>query len=107
VISTISLWALAAMLQTPPAEKPLDIRVGIVAFEDFREEFERTEKLLTELSAAHDSPLRFKLAVGTYGDVAHWLRHELIDIAVVTPGPLVETVGGNGWKEGRHVAMGE
>src|SRR6266436_100908 len=98
MIGTISLLTLAVALQTPPAgntaEKPLDIKVGIVAFEDFRAESEQSEKLLAELAAAHDAPLHFKLAVGTYGDVAHWLKTGLIDVAVVTPGLFAEMAGG-------------
>lgn len=99
MISTMTVLALAALLQTSPAAAPqsaapLEIRVGIVAFEDFRGEFDRTEKLLTDLAAAHEAPLKFKLAAGTYGDVAHWLKQGFVDIAIVTPGMLVETLGG-------------
>src|SRR5262245_21052634 len=102
MIGTISLVSLAVVLQSPAAgiasEKPLEINVGIVAFEDFRAESEQSEKLLAELAASHDAPLHFKLAVGTYGDVAHWLKAGLIDVAVVTPGLFAgmsgdETVG--------------
>jgi hypothetical protein len=98
---TISLLSLAVALQAPFAakssDKPLEIRVGIVAFEDFREESDRSEQLLAELAKAHDTPMQFKLAVGTYGDVAHWLKTGLTDIAVVTPGLFVELAdGGSG-----------
>ncbi len=30
--------------------------------------------------------MRFQLAVGSYGEVLHWLDRELIDVAVLTPG---------------------
>jgi hypothetical protein len=53
---TTSLLSLVVALQMPPggksADKPLDIRVGIVAFEDFRGEFDHSEQLLAELAAA-------------------------------------------------------
>ena len=107
-MNSICVLALAAVLQTPPAEKqaerPLDIQVGVVAYEDFRDEFERAEKLLGELAAAHKAPLRFKLAAGTYGDVAHWLRHGMVDIAVVTPGLLAETFDGEADGDGVRLA---
>jgi predicted acylesterase/phospholipase RssA/ABC-type phosphate/phosphonate transport system substrate-binding protein len=94
----ISLLSLAAALQSPSdgvaPQKPPEIRVGIVAFEDFQNESERAEKLLAELAAASDKAIRFKLAVGTYGDVAHWLGTALIDVAVVTPGLYVEMARG-------------
>ncbi len=97
--SALLMILLATGGQAPaPADspaKPLEIRLGIVAFEDFREATERSEKLLVELAAASRVPLRFKLAVGTYGDVAHWLRQSFVDVAVVTPGLLVESVEGD------------
>src|SRR5689334_9320946 len=97
---TMALFTLAAALQAPSAgksaDKPLEIRVGIVAFEDFRDESDRWEQLLADLAAAHDTPLRFRLTVGTYSDVSHWLKTGLIDTAVVTPGLFVELKdGGN------------
>ena len=55
---------------------------------------ERAEKLLAEVAAASDDAVRFKLSVGTYGDVAHWLRTGLIDVGVVTPGLFVEMAHG-------------
>jgi predicted acylesterase/phospholipase RssA/ABC-type phosphate/phosphonate transport system substrate-binding protein len=109
MIGTISLLSLAVALQSPAAgnttEKPLEIKVGIVAFEDFRAESEQSEKLLTELAASHDGPLHFKLAVGTYGDVAHWLKTGLIDVAVVTPGLFAGMSGdGNVGAQMRYLA---
>jgi predicted acylesterase/phospholipase RssA/ABC-type phosphate/phosphonate transport system substrate-binding protein len=67
------------------AAPPTDVRVAIVAYEDFRQEFERFETLFAELSR-RDSGLRFRLAVGSYGDVLHWMDRGLIDMAVLTPG---------------------
>jgi len=97
VISALSSILLATACQSPPlagpSAKPLEIRVGIVAFEDFQGESERSEKLLAELSASHTTPVRFRLAIGTYGDVAHWLQKGLVDVAIVTPGLLIETGG--------------
>jgi predicted acylesterase/phospholipase RssA/ABC-type phosphate/phosphonate transport system substrate-binding protein len=94
MIWTISLLSLAAALQIPAAgsatQKPQEIRVGIVAFEDFRNESARSERLLAELTAASEVPVRFKLAVGTYGDLVHWLNAGLVDVAVVTPGLFAE-----------------
>jgi predicted acylesterase/phospholipase RssA/ABC-type phosphate/phosphonate transport system substrate-binding protein len=110
MIRTLSLLLLAAALQPPSDEaaprKPLEIRVGIVAFEDFRNESERAEKLLAELAAGSDVPVRFKLAVGTYGDMAHWLKAGLVDVAVVTPGLFMQMSqnGGDGAPIARYLA---
>ena len=67
------------------APPPIDVRVGIVAYEDFQQKFEHFEKLFAELSR-RDAGLRFRLAVGSYGDVLHWMDRGLIDLAVLTPG---------------------
>lgn len=81
---TSAVLVLAAAWPLQEAAPP-PIRVGIVAFEDFREEFERRREWLQKLAEKH-TPLRFQLAVGPYGDVEHWLRKGMIDVAVVTPG---------------------
>lgn len=69
-----------------------DVRVGIVAFDDFRGDFEQSRKLLSEISAIPGARLRFRVAIGTYGDVAHWLKHGLIDVALVSPGLFAESL---------------
>src|SRR5262245_8722568 len=60
------------------------VRVGGVAFGEGRTE--RSLQILRQVAAASESPLRFQVASGTYGDVAHWISKGHIDLAVVTPG---------------------
>jgi predicted acylesterase/phospholipase RssA/ABC-type phosphate/phosphonate transport system substrate-binding protein len=62
------------------------VRVGVVAFDDFPDGRDRISRLLADLSKSSTRPLRFRLAVGTYGDVEHWMAHGMIDVAFVTPG---------------------
>ncbi len=92
----------ALLLAVSPAASetaPIEVRVGIVAYEDFHEEYARFEEIFAAI-ARRDPAMRFKLAVGSYGHVLHWLDRQQIDVAVLTPGVfaglLVRT--GDSWK---------
>lgn len=100
-MSTIYCLAslLSALASAPSDTEPIDIRVGIVAYEDFQEEYIQFESIFAEFSR-RDPGMRFKLAVGTYGHVLHWLDRQQIDIAILTPGVfagLLTSDNGN-WK---------
>ena len=90
-----SVVLLLAAAVTPAAETPIDVRVGIVAFQDFHQERDRYERLFSDLSDSSQQPIHFRLATGTYGDVLHWIDGELIDVAVLTPGVFAETLKAN------------
>ncbi len=75
---------LSATFQPHPAAS-IDVRVGIVAYEDFRQESTEFERLLAEV-VKRDPELHFQLAVGSYGEVLHWLDRQQIDLAILTPG---------------------
>ena len=64
---------------------PMNVRVAVVAYEDFHAELEHFEHLFAELSR-QEPALHFQLAVGSYGDVLHWIDRRLVDLAVLTPG---------------------
>ncbi len=85
----ISLSLLTAILlsatSAQPAAASLEVRVGIVAYEDFHQEYSHFDRLFAEI--AHREPtMRFRLAVGTYGDVLHWIDRQQVDVAILTPG---------------------
>ena len=69
---------------------PPPVRIGVVAFEDFEGEFQRWNRLFAELPKEDESTLTFELAVGTYGDLLHWMDKGYVDIAVLTPGVFAE-----------------
>ena len=73
---TILRWPLFGALLTLAADT-VDVRIGVVAFADFRAEQNRFSARLGELSR-RDPKLRFQIAVGTYGDVLHWIRRRSI-----------------------------
>ena len=96
--ATLFVTALCCMLPSSQLDKaPIDVRVGIVAYEDFREEYRQFESIFAEFTR-RDPTLRFQLAVGSYGHVIHWLDRQQIDVAILTPGVfaglLAETPNG-------------
>lgn len=68
-----------------PAPQPTNVRVAIVAYEDFHTELEHFQQLFGELSR-QDPTLQFQLTVGSYGEVLHWIDRRIVDVAVLTPG---------------------
>lgn len=97
-----NLWRSAALvipLFAQPAHAqaaPRELRVGLVAYEDFDAEYRRWQRVFAAIGPKHEPPLRFRLAVGTYGDVLHWLRRDMVDMAVLTPGVFSEGLASAG-----------
>lgn len=83
-----------------PSPQSTNVRVAIVAYEDFHGEFKHFEHLFVELSQ-HDPALRFQLAVGSYGEVLHWIDRQLVDVAVLTPGAFASLLPSDGRQEPR------
>lgn len=69
----------------------VDVRVGIVAYEDFHGELEQFRQLFGDL-AERDPSFRYQLAVGSYNEVLHWMDRRLVDVAVLTPGVFASTL---------------
>ena len=63
----------------------IDVRVAIVAYEDFHHEVAQFEDIFAEVSR-RDPKFRFQIAVGTYDEVVHWIDLHHVDLAVLTPG---------------------
>jgi predicted acylesterase/phospholipase RssA len=58
----------------------------VVAFEDFDREYDKWEAVLADFGRRSNPPLKFQLAVGTYGDLLHWMDQQLVDVAILTSG---------------------
>ena len=95
ITAAVSVWltrpSLANQRDTDNEGQP--VRIGVVAFDEHGRDHERLYDVLRKVAAASKAPLRFQVARGTYGDVAHWMTQGQIDLAVVTPGlfPLGES----------------
>ena len=82
--------ALVAAYQTP--QQAIDVRLGVVAYQDLDRGIADLERLFDELNQSAGSPVRVRVALGTYGDVIYWLQKGLIDVALLTPGAFVEAM---------------
>lgn len=88
-----SLALLMVLLWASPAEAktPIVVRVGIVAVQNFESTYSKYEDMFSRLSTADSEyDITFMMAVGTYGEVMDWYGKKLIDVAVLTPGPVAE-----------------
>ena len=81
---TLTVW-LAVAASAELEDRVTITRVAVVAYEDFHGEFEQFGRVFADISR-RDPTMRFQLAVGSYGEVLHWLDRELVDVAVLTPG---------------------
>jgi len=82
----LGIFACLALLGCAGAAAAVNVRVGVVAFEDFDREYSKWERVLGDLGRGSDPALKFELAVGTYGDLLHWMDRELVDVAILTSG---------------------
>ncbi len=78
----------------PPHDTP--IRVAVVAYEDFQARLDHWQQILARIGSAGEARLEFRLAVGTYGDVLHWVEDAHVDVAVLTPGVFALTFSPDG-----------
>ena len=94
LLLTASLLALS-LVTGLPGQQPVtsggplqlkEVRLGVVAIDDFNAEEQKWSELLNKLSAGQSPPIRFRLAIGTYADVRHWLDEATVDVAVLPPG---------------------
>ncbi len=67
-----------------------EIRVGVVASEDFEAELARWRECFSSCEKTCGGRLKFQIAPGTYGDILHWMNEGLIDLAVATPAVFAE-----------------
>src|SRR5213079_2703596 len=90
-VSLLLLPSLAAVSPADAAHQPMTVRIGIVAYQNFYKLHDNYEQLFTALSKRPEArDVTFKFAVGTYSEVLDWYNNELIDVAILTPGPAAE-----------------
>lgn len=69
---------------------PIEVRLGVVVYEDMRSKFPYFTKIAEEMLNNPSQPFQIRYALGTYEEVLHWADEGLIDIAAVGPGVFVE-----------------
>ena len=80
LLSFTLCWLCSAAVGADPAT----LRVGILSFEDPEDLPHQLKLQATALQ--QNLHLRASFAVGTYGEMLHWLGNDLIDVAVVNSG---------------------
>ena len=90
-MSRLLLFFAVFGLVAVPARAEISVRVGIVAYEDFESELAHYERFFGGLTAK-DSEVSFQLAVGSYGEVLHWVDRQLVDLAILTPGVFASVI---------------
>lgn len=97
-VSCLKAFLLVLSL-TPQSAPGSRLRVGIVGYEDFHGEYAQFEAIFSGI-AERDPTMRFQLAVGSYGQVLHWLDRQQIDVGILTPGVFAQllTRAGDRWR---------
>ena len=70
------------LLGTLAVAQPTHLRVGVLFFQDEDDPLAR----LSELAQSLPDELKTSFAIGTYGELAHWLQNGMVDVAVINPG---------------------
>ncbi len=94
-LTAAAIPAVSAETSASPGATAANIRVGIVASEDFDAEFARWRECFSSCSAASGGRLDFQIAPGTYGDILYWMNEGLIDLALATPAVFAENQAGS------------
>ena len=72
-------------------QQAIEVRLGVVAYEAFGKRTEEYQAALRQLSEQYEKTggrkVTFRYAVGSYTEVMQWYEKDLIDAAVLTPGP--------------------
>ncbi|MBS2037200.1 PhnD/SsuA/transferrin family substrate-binding protein [bacterium] len=79
-------WIIFLLLCAWAWAEPATLRVGILSFEDSRDLYKQLRAQSDALKkAVHLTPA---FAIGTYGELFHWLENDLVDVAVINSGQL-------------------
>ena len=62
------------------------VRIGVVAYEEFGQQRDALKAWLHQISASRNPPVRFQIALGSYSEIAHWMKQGSVDAALLTGG---------------------
>ena len=74
------------------AQHSRELRIGVLAYQDFEKDRDYFQNLVKELEQKSASPIRIQFAVGTYAELLHWMKNDLVDLALVSPGIVSEVL---------------
>jgi ABC-type phosphate/phosphonate transport system substrate-binding protein len=83
-----------------PSNKKI-VRVGVIYYDDFQQKAEDFRKIISTLTKNSQRGFDFRLLIGTYDEVLDWYQKNLVDVAVMTPGPVAELMRKSGSESAR------
>ena len=90
-----------------PVRAPLVIRVGAIYYDDSEAQYSAINEILSALQKqSTESPITFKLAVGTYDEIMNWYESDQIDLAIMNPGPLALLIDKYNQEELKRIFVG-
>lgn len=88
ILCSFQLFVRAA---TPEQKRADQVKIGIVAYDNFESKYAKYEAIFRKISAdartQRNRYVFFHIAIGTYSEVLDWYNKRLIDVAILTPGP--------------------
>jgi len=94
IICCLSFGSAEAATTEKPAQPagPQVITVGITEYQDVEEVYKRYGEFFRQLAsvAPPDTPVTFKLAIGTYGEVLDWYNSRMVDVAILSAMPVAD-----------------
>ena len=81
---------LAAADDAPRSQS--DFRIGVLAYQDFDSDRAYYNALIKELERTSPTPIRIRVAIGTYAELSHWIKNDYIDLALVSPGIVADVL---------------
>lgn len=99
-LATVSLlwsqpvWVSAAEAQ--PQTESVVVRVGVITYNDYDKTYTESQQHFARIAEQYNSPskggtkISFQVAVGAYDDILEWYKSGLVDVAILSPGPVAE-----------------
>jgi hypothetical protein len=92
-------WVFAptfAPARAPTTPATIEVRLGLIAYEDSPETVQIYRKLFEDLSGSKGSAgrpmIEARIAQGNYGEVRSWVEKGLVDVAILTPAVYAESL---------------
>jgi predicted acylesterase/phospholipase RssA/ABC-type phosphate/phosphonate transport system substrate-binding protein len=80
-----------------------EIKIGITEYQNLESAYEKFQQLFQELERQSRRPVKFKFAIGTYGEVIDWFNRKHIDVAVLSALPVTDLLQSTGDDEHKKI----
>lgn len=81
--------------QADPAGQPVVVRVGVVTYSDYDKTHAESQQKFAKIASQYNASSKgtkidFRVTVGAYDDILEWYKTGLVDVAVLSAGPVAE-----------------